>query len=438
MNFVNRLATTDLGDSGKSAPAVGGANRLPRLAPRGAMCGRTMVGLALLGALGCGGSGSADPATSTSTGGAPGTGGASSSSGGATTSPVGTGGSAAVPGGTGGSTGTVRGTGGASSGGAGAGTGGSATGGRANTGGAAPSATGGQGATTGPTTPPVRDAASRQPVAGVPAGYRVESNFAYGPLATQRLDVLYPNDAGPSGTRTLPAVLMFHGGGWVHNFNDANGKDRMSTFSNRYLAHGFIVFTAEYRVANSAPEAAFAPAAVTDALLAAKWCWDYLDYFHGDKARYVVTGASAGGHLAMMVGMITPAAMLGPTSPTDFKIAAIVDGYGPADIESELGGVAAGWLPSSLPNRAAIAKLVNPMTYVRMDIPPMIAVQGALDNTAPVAHTRNLIARLQAVGADVAMHEVPGAGHGFTTPASAWPDAEPAMFNWLTARGIGK
>jgi acetyl esterase/lipase len=274
-------------------------------------------------------------------------------------------------------------------------------------------------------------------VASVPSGYKVESNFAYGPLATQRLDVLYPNDAGPNGTRTLPAVLMFHGGGWVHNFNDANGKDRMSTFSDRFLAHGFIVFTAEYRVANSSPEAAFAPAAVSDALLAAKWCWDYLDYFHGDRSRYVVTGASAGGHLAMMIGMTTPAAMLGPTNPADFKIAAIVDGYGPADIEMELGGVAAGWIPASLPNRAAVAKVVNPMTYVRMDIPPMIAVQGANDTTAPVAHTRNLIARLAAAGADVAMHEVAGAGHGFTTPASAWPDAEKAMFDWLTARGIG-
>src|SRR6185503_3025907 len=106
-------------------------------------------------------------------------------------------------------------------------------------------------------------------------------------------------------------------------------------------------------------------------------CCDYLDYFHGDRSRYVVTGASAGGHLAMMIGMITPAAMLGPTNATDFKIAAIVDGYGPANIELELDGVASGWIPATLANRAAVARLVNPMTYVRMDIPPMIAVQGA-------------------------------------------------------------
>jgi hypothetical protein len=28
----------------------------------------------------------------------------------------------------------------------------------------------------------------------------------------QRLDVMYPNGAGPNGTTTLPGVIMFHGG----------------------------------------------------------------------------------------------------------------------------------------------------------------------------------------------------------------------------------
>ena len=441
MEFLTRPVPTVLGEH---ASAVAG----PRLG-QAAVRGLPMAALAMLVAVGCApAGGTVNPAPGPSTGGTSDTGGRTSTGSG------GTGNSVGADGGFQGGTGGVLGTGGsavsrdagAGSGGADAGsgpgtssTGGAdaGSGGRANTGTGGANSTGGRGGSSGPITAPIRDASSTQPVASVPSGYKVESNFAYGPLATQRLDVLYPNDAGPKGTRTLPAVLMFHGGGWVHNFNDANGKDRMSTFSDRFLAHGFMVFTAEYRVANSSPEAAFAPAAVTDALLAAKWCWDYMDYFHGDKTRYVVTGASAGGHLAMMVGMTTPAAMLGPTSPTDFTIAAIVDGYGPADIESELGGVASGWLPASLPNRAAVAKLVNPMTYVRMDIPPMIAVQGANDTTAPVAHTRNLVARLTAEGADVSMHEVAGAGHGFTTPASAWPDAEKAMFDWLTAHGIG-
>ena len=128
-----------------------------------------------------------------------------------------------------------------------------------------------------------------------------------------------PDGAGPKGTRTLPVALIFHGGGWTHNYENGNGKNTVSGFSNRFLAHGFLVFTADYRVANkSSSEAAFAPEAVKDVLLAAKWCWDHLDYFHGDGSRYVVSGDSAGGHLAMMVGMITPAAALGPTSPADY------------------------------------------------------------------------------------------------------------------------
>jgi acetyl esterase/lipase len=370
---------------------------------------------------------------------------------GGSTVPADTGGSGVGPGNTGGS-----GVGPANTGGSGV-TGGS--GGNASTGGSAggrggnsPAATGGRGGgstnsggaagmpNTGPITPPVPDSASKVPISNAGAGYKVEGNFAYGPLTAQRLDVIYPTNAGPKGTQVLPAVVMFHGGGWVHSYtnNYGSGKDHMSTFFDRFLAHGFMVCNAEYRVNDNTVDGAPAPAAAEDALLAAKWCWDHLDYFHGDKTRYVVTGASAGGHLALMVGMATPAAMLGPTSPTDYKIAGIVSGYGPADIEAEIRGVAAGWFPANLPNRLAIAHQVNPMTYIRKDVPPLIVVQGSLDNTAPVGDSRRLVAMLVAAGADATMHEVPGAGHGYTTVPNGWVDAEKAMFDWLTSKGIGK
>ncbi len=290
-----------------------------------------------------------------------------------------------------------------------------------------------------PVDPPVPDRASKVPVSKPSSSYVVEANFAYGPERSQRLDVIYPTNAGPKGTLRLPVVLMFHGGAWIHSYtNDyGSGKDHMSTFFNRYLAHGFMVCNAEYRVNDSPPvDGAPAPAAVQDALLAAKWCWDYLDYYHGDRERFVVTGASAGGHLALMVGLTTPAAKLGPTSPTDFKIAAVVSGYGPADIESEINAVAKGWLPTSLPNRAAVAKLVNPLAYVRAAAPPLIVVQGAQDNTAPVKDSQHLVDLLSAAGAQASIHLVPNAGHGFDN--TTWPDAEKAMFDWLTARGIGK
>jgi acetyl esterase/lipase len=375
-------------------------------------------------------------------------GGASSVTGGTTSTTGKTGGAASAPG-TGGTAGGTQVAGGSiSQSGGTAATGGStkATGGAASGGvpsGGSSGSTGGTGGTTstGPLPPPVRDTASKVPISSPPAGYTVEGNYPYGPLTAQRIDILYPTGGGPKATQVLPVVVMYHGGAWIHSYtnNYGSGKDHMSTFFDRFLAHGFIVCNAEYRVNDGTVDGAPAPAAVQDALLAAKWCWDYMDYFHGDRTKYIVTGASAGGHLALMVGMTTPAAGLGPTSPTGFTIAGIVDGYGPADIEAEINAVAAGWLPTSLPNRLAIAKQVNPMTYVRKDVPPLIVVQGANDNTAPVADSRKLVANLQAAGdTDVTMHEVAGAGHGFTTPATAWPDAEKTMFDWLTAKGMGK
>jgi acetyl esterase/lipase len=282
-----------------------------------------------------------------------------------------------------------------------------------------------------PIEPPVSDTASPLPVARQ-GGFTTDANIIYGPLPEQRLDVLYPPTAGPNGTEKLPGVIMFHGGGWIQG-----DKATMASFYSRFLAHGFIVATVEYRVASQG----IAPAAVEDALLAAKWLWDHADYYNIDRSKYVVTGASAGGHLALMVGMATAEANLGPTNPSDFQIAAIVNGYGPADVNDMLNrriGFALSWLPNDAPNHDALVTQVSPLTYVRQDLPPLLTVQGSNDTTVPVAEGEALHAQLLAAGADAEHHLVAGAGHGFTTPASAWPDAEKTIFDFLVKHGIGK
>lgn len=282
-----------------------------------------------------------------------------------------------------------------------------------------------------PVAPPVSDTASALPVARQ-RGFTTDANIIYGPLPEQRLDVLYPPTAGPNGTEKLPAVVMFHGGGWIQG-----DKATMASFYSRFLAHGFIVATVEYRVANQG----IAPAAVQDALLAAKWVWDHADYYNIDTSKYIVTGASAGGHLALMVGMATAESNLGPTAPNDFKLAAIVNGYGPADVNDMLQrriGFAVSWLPDNTPDHDALATRLSPVTYVRQDMPPLLTVQGSQDTTVPVAEGQALHAKLLAAGADAEHHLVAGAGHGFTTPASAWPDAEQTIFGFLVKHGIGK
>jgi acetyl esterase/lipase len=291
----------------------------------------------------------------------------------------------------------------------------------------------------GPLAPPVSDKTSTLGISAAGAGYHVEGNIPYGPFAMQRLDVIYPSGAGPTGTTNLPGVIMFHGGGWTDDRPQAL-KASMSSFFNRFLQHGFLVCNVEYRLADGTANGAIAPAADQDALLAAQWFWNYMDYYHVDRTKYVVTGASAGGQLALMVGMATPAAQLGPTSPTGYSIAAIVNGYGPSDVTDLLAkniSWAVQWLPANTPNRAALAVQVSPVTYVRKDVPPLITVQGSDDTTVPTTESQNLFNLLTTAGADTALHFVAGAGHGFDTPATAWPDAEATMFAFLTARGIG-
>ena len=348
-------------------------------------------------------------------------GGAAGAGGGAGTATTtgGHGGSTAAGGSAGGSPGT-------------GGLGGKGTGGLASSGGSP--------GTGGTLAPPVSDPNSTLGISAPGSGYHVEGNIPYGPFTMQRLDVIYPTSAGPIGTTTLPGVIMFHGGGWTDN-KPAALKASMSSFFSRFLKHGFLVCNVEYRLADGTANGATAPAADEDALLAAKWFWDHLDYYHVDRTKYVVTGASAGGQLALMVGMATAVPDLGPTNPGDFTIAAIVNGYGPSDVTDLLArhvSWAEQWLPASTPNRAALAIEVSPITYVRENVPPLITVQGMDDTTVPTAESQALYNALVAAGADTALHFVPQAGHGFSTPASAWPDAETAMFTFLVQHGIGK
>ncbi|HVX85026.1 MAG TPA: alpha/beta hydrolase [Phycisphaerae bacterium] len=261
--------------------------------------------------------------------------------------------------------------------------------------------------------------------------YTVEANIPYDKYTQTVLDVIYPKGGGPEAKEDLPGVVMFHGGGWIET-----DKSTMSSFYNRFLAHGFIVCNVEYRMAN--PGGATAPAAVEDALNATKWFWDHADHYHVDKNRFIVTGGSAGGHLALMVGMATPEAKLGPTNPRDFKIAAIVNGYGPTDLPDLIArhtGWAIQWLPNDAPDHDALALRVSPKTYARKDMPPLLTVQGSRDNTVPVAENEALVKEIQEKGGDATIYLAPGAGHGFSN--ATWPGVEHEIFDvWLPEHHI--
>ena len=137
--------------------------------------------------------------------------------------------------------------------------------------------------------------AETPPPVTVPDSVALDANIAYDRFPDTRLDVMYPKAPSP---QNRPGAIMFHGGGWIRSSKET----MMDAFCLPYLERGFVVANVEYRVAG----AALAPSAVNDALRAARWFFDHAGQYHVDRTRIVVTGASAGGHLALMVGM-TPA-----------------------------------------------------------------------------------------------------------------------------------
>ncbi|MGJ5221836.1 alpha/beta hydrolase, partial [Bradyrhizobium oligotrophicum] len=92
-----------------------------------------------------------------------------------------------------------------------------------------------------------------------------------------------------------PALVFFHGGGWVIGNLDSHDV------ACRALAHEgeLIVISVDYRLA---PEHKF-PAAVDDCVAAAQWVADHATALGIDASRLSVGGDSAGGNLAAVVAL---------------------------------------------------------------------------------------------------------------------------------------
>lgn len=259
----------------------------------------------------------------------------------------------------------------------------------------------------------------------LPDGIALHKDIHYDKYSATVLDILEPAAAGATAR---PGVIVFHGGGWIHS-----GKETAYTsLCLPYLEHGFVVANVEYRVASQAT----APAAVTDALDAARWFFKHAKQYNVDTKRIVVTGGSAGGHLALMVGMTPKSAHLGPVSP----VAAVVDGFGITDAVELLAGPHhqswdTDWIPDG-PARVELSQRVSPMTYVRHDLPPIFIAQGGDDPTVPPEQAVRLHNALDMDGVVNQLEMVPGAKHGFDRPQ--WDAVDVKIFEFLKAHGISR
>ena len=105
---------------------------------------------------------------------------------------------------------------------------------------------------------------------------------------------------GAAKDRPQPALIYFHGGGWV--IGDLESHDQLC----RALANAIpaIVVAVDYRLA---PEHKF-PAAVEDCLAAYRWLRSRATEVGGDAGRVGLAGDSAGGNLSAVVSQLSAAA----------------------------------------------------------------------------------------------------------------------------------
>jgi acetyl esterase/lipase len=249
------------------------------------------------------------------------------------------------------------------------------------------------------------------PMVDIMLNYSVTPNVTY-TVANNvecKLDVYARR--GPE-TGPYPTVVFIHGGGWVAGTKEASAMGILP-----YLAMGFSAVNVEYRLAR----VSLAPAAVEDCRLALRWVFKNARAYGFDSTRIIVTGGSAGGHLALMTGMLTPEA--GFDAPRDWdqvsvpmNVAAIVNWFGITDVKDLFTGpnrqqYAVSWF-GSLPDREQGAVRVSPLTYVRKGLPPILSIHGDNDNIVPYSHAVRLHQALTEAGVPNQLITVPGGKHG--------------------------
>lgn len=220
-------------------------------------------------------------------------------------------------------------------------------------------------------------------------------------------------------TAPLPTLILFHGGGWVDG-----QKERNVFYLLPYLSMGWAVINVEYRMAKNS----LAPAAVEDCRCALRWATYHAKEYSLDTSRFVLTGTSAGGHLALITGMLPNGNAFDRRCPTDssvrwnqateppLKVAAIVNWFGITDVAELIDGpnakhYAVEWF-GSMSNREELARQVSPINYVRAGLPPIITIHGDGDDVAPYSQAVRLHAALDKAKVPNQLVTIHGRKHG--------------------------
>lgn len=270
------------------------------------------------------------------------------------------------------------------------------------------------------TPPPSASGAAWTDGAGV--DIEVRPNVAYRTASGQelKLDLFLP--AGRHRGTPPPLLINIHGGGWV-----AGNKEAAVLRLLPYLQRGWAAANVQYRLG----PVALAPAAVEDVRCALRFATARAKEWGFDASRIVLSGGSAGGHLALMAGMLPDGHRFDRACATEgrerwtsgveppLRVVAVVNWFGITDVADLLAGAnakhyAIEWFGSQPDaERAALAREVSPLHHVRAGGPAVFTVHGTADDLVPYAHAERLHQALARAGVRHELMTVPEGGHGF-------------------------
>jgi acetyl esterase/lipase len=224
-----------------------------------------------------------------------------------------------------------------------------------------------------------------------------------------QLDVARPT----KGDGPFPAILCIHGGGF--RAGDRQGYDGLCI---RLAQHGYVAATVTYRLA---PKYQF-PAAVYDCKAAVRWLRANAAKYHIDPERIGVTGGSAGGHLALFLGVTNDVKKFdgdGGNPTQSSKAACVVSYFGPSDFTKSYGHskdaaeVLPLWLGGDLEKAHRRHIEASPLYWVTPDAAPTLCIQGTKDDYVAYDQATWMVDKLKAADVEAELMTMEGAGHGF-------------------------
>ena len=232
------------------------------------------------------------------------------------------------------------------------------------------------------------------------------------PLMGEKIyrDVLFASPQGhdlrmdlyiPLTDKPAPVVLWIFGGSWKFGSKGYHGNVRNLTRS------GIAIASIQYRLSDTAPY----PAQLEDCRTAAQWLRTNGFRFGLDPQRIGVSGESAGGHLAALLGTVEGVsrirAVFAQYPPTD--LVAMGRQYArpghPSDIEKLLGG--------PIESKLALAAEASPVNHVCSSSPPFLIIHGARDKLVPLEQSQTLQRKLAQAHVESRLIVVPDKGHWF-------------------------